>query len=814
MTLTQLLTKAISGLRMAGLKNIWQAFQYSSQKSKWERSFGNQTISRFSNCGKLISGRVVQNGLDIEFRSTQLHIRFLAPNLVRVTWGNPSAFPPYAIAKNNWSDVAVAGQETALAWKVETNEIKILVSYDGMIQFRDTQDRLILQQLPPEFAPLGWRQGSLIQPEECFYGLGEQAANLNLRGKKYHLWNSDPGGIYWPGDAPLYCNMPVYWGNHPNGKYLLFYENSYDGWIDLGSLDQSQNAHPKTDYVSASFSDGPYQYYFIPGPYDRAISRFTELTGRPTMPPRWALGYHQSLVAYQSEQDLQQLYLNFVQHHLPISAIHLDLEYMDGFRVFTIDEKRFPHFKDIAKYLDQHGCRLVGIVDAGVKEDHAYPIYQEGTSLEVFCPLPDGTLARGPVWPGWCVFPDFTKAKTREWWGKCYQRLLDAGITGFWNDMNEPAIFVLWGDPTLPKTTLHALENQAGDHRGVHNLYALLENQAAYEGLRNLRPQQRPFLLTRSGWVGIQRYAWKWTGDTACTWENLRQTVATVLGASLSGITYDGPDIGGFNGTPDPELYLRWFQLAAFLPFFRGHAVFITPKRCPWDFGEPYLSIAREFLQLRYRLIPYLYTLAWNANQNGQPLVRPLFWMQPEDQDFYSEERAFLLGDSLLVVPVTAPNAKQVTFLLPSGTWYSLWYEHLWTGKQTLTLSAELARIPVLVRAGTVLFMEEGQNLTLHVYPPIQDAITTTYLYTDAGDGTGPGRIDKFTLQRQKDMLILTWESQGDFAWSYSQTSVMLHGLAWKNANLDGIQFTYFKEAMPTTKFQKLQWQGCQPLEV
>lgn len=792
---------------MAGLQNVWYAFQYSYQKPKWDKAFGHRTVSRFSNCGKLMSGIPVANGLDLQFRNTQLHIRLLAPDIVRVTWGQPPAFPSYGIAKDNWPEVKIFCQENILSWKIETSELKIFVSYEGMIQFRDSQDRLILQQLPPEFAALGWRQGSVVQPQECFYGLGERATHLNLRGEKYHLWNRDPGGIYWPGDDPLYLNMPVYWGVHPNGNYLLFYENSYDGWIDLGSVESGQNTNSSTNYVTAEFPDGPYQYYFIPGPFQRAISRFTELTGRPAMPPRWALGYHQSLVAYKSEQDLQQLYLNFVQYNLPISAIHLDLEYMDGFRVFTIDKERFPHFKEIAQHLQQHNCKLVAIVDAGVKEDHSYQIYQDGMALEAFCPLPDGSIAKGPVWPGWSVFPDFTQAKTREWWGQCYRYLLDEGVTGFWNDMNEPAIFVTWGDPTLPMSTRHALEGHTAEHRGVHNLYALLENQAAYQELCNLCPQQRPFVLTRSGWVGIQRYAWKWTGDTACTWENLQQTISTVLGASLSGIMYDGPDIGGFNGNPDPELYLRWFQLAAFLPFFRGHSAFITPQRCPWDFGEPYLSIARNFLQLRYRLLPYLYTLAWNANQTGQPLVRPLFWLHPNDSDFFNEDRAFLLGDSLLVVPVTSPNAKQVVTFIPNGTWYSLWDEQVWTGKLLLTFPAELARIPVLVKAGTVLCMEEGTQLTLHLYPPANNEPIITYLYSDKGDGNGPSRIEKFTLQYQNNIITLTWDTQGNFSWPYSEVFVMLHHATWTMATADGKTFPYSKDALLLSPFKKLQYQ-------
>ncbi len=812
MSFRRILTKLWSGLKMSGGNNAVQAFWYSLKKQSWDNRFVHRDPPRFSGCGKIVAGKKIDNGLEVEFKNKKVQIEFLAADLVRITWGIPSNFPNYGICKTEWPKVTLEYQEGLLSWKVESSEMRIAVSYDGMIKFFDKAEHLLLCQLSPEFSPLGWRQCAMMQKQEAFYGLGERSCGLNLKGRRYRMWNSDPGGIYWPGDDPLYLCMPVYMGHHEQGNYLLFYENTYNGWIDLGSSDFDNLTEKYTpNYVSAEFDDGQYRYYFIPGPAKRCLERFTELTGRPELPPRWALGYHQSLVAYDNEQDLETLHQNFLQHKLPISAIHLDIEYMDGFRVFTIDSARFPHFKDIAQKLLENGCRLIAIVDAGVKDEFNFWVYQNGLNHEVFCAMPDRTLASGPVWPGWCVFPDFSNPNTRSWWQQHYPFLIQNGVTGFWHDMNEPAIFSIWGDPTLPLATQHSVDNQRGDHRSVHNVYALLENRAGYEALKRICPEQRPFILTRSGWVGIQRYAWKWTGDTACTWENLKATVGAVLGSGLCGIAYNGPDIGGFNGTPSSELYLRWFQLAAFLPFFRGHSAFITPKRRPWDFGEPYLSLTRKSLSWRYRLLPYFYTLAWQANQTGLPLVRPLFW-QYSDKEFIGYDESFLLGENLLVAPIYKEALRQIWVKLPEGGWYSLEKEELFAGGKSVQISVELASIPIFVRHGTVLPLEENEILKLHIYPPIVDKATmTTSLYSDAGDNYGPSRVDQFQLNRQNDMLTLTWAESGKFQWGYKNIQVVIHGIeSWKQTQCDGQIEQFQKDTLSITKFQKLQWIGCQ----
>jgi alpha-glucosidase len=467
----------------------------------------------------------------------------------------------------------------------------------------------------------------------------------------------------------------------------------------------------------------------------------------------------------------------FREHELPLSAIHLDIDYMRAYRVFTIDETRFPDLAKLAKELADAGTRMVTILDPGVMQDPGFSLFDEGVKRKMFCLLPDGAPVVGLVWPGWSVFPDFTNPDVRDWWGEQYRRLLDDGIAGFWHDMNEPSCFTAWGGFTLPTPTQHAMEGRGGNHRQGHNLYGLLMDRAGYEGLRKLRPEQRPWLLSRSGWVGLQRFAWNWTGDTETSWQSLQMTIPTVLGLGFSGIPYSGPDIGGFSGNPSAELFVRWFHLACFLPFFRTHSATGTLRREPWVFGEPYTSIIRKILQLRYSLIPYLYSLAWESSQHGFPIVRPLFWKEPEQERLWQVSDAFLLGNSLLVAPILEEGSQERELSLPSGEWYHFWDDALFEAKQNVRLEAPLDRIPLLVRAGCVLPMDEHGELVLHVYPAVKDSDGEAgFLYSDEGDGYGDWRVDRFQMKKRAEQLNVLWEKDGEYPFSYSKIHVQFHG--------------------------------------
>ncbi|MEB3178279.1 MAG: glycoside hydrolase family 31 protein [Nostocaceae cyanobacterium] len=799
-------------LRPIKLRRFFGSLFYPLQRDTLERQSCNlQTLTAVEEIGNIHTAEGTRIGGRFQFKHVELEICFLSDDLVRVDW-KPGIPPiPYGISRQNWSEVAVTFQQQEGNWVVSSKALKVIVSTDGSVEIQNNYGQILRSELPPgrpaklsqQIKGDGWVHQAQLRTEEHIYGLGERAAPLNLRTppnaqgetRSYRMWNYDAGGKYGPGTDPLYLCIPMYLGLHSTGSYLIFYENSYPATFSF------------TDTATAEFEGGALRYYFTTGSPAQLLERYTELTGRPPLPPRWAFGYHQSRWGYETEAAVREAAQGFLTHDLPLSAIHLDIDCQDGFRAFTIDPDRFPKLREFTQQLAAKGVRLITIINPGVKANRQHKLFQEGRSQDVFCKLPNGEPVIAPVWPGLCAFPDFTKPLARHWWSRQYEYLLDLGITGFWHDMNEPGVFVLWGDPSLPqRSTKHYLEGRGGDHREAHNFYGLLQAEAAYEALCEYQPQRRPFIVSRSGWAGLQRYAWTWTGDIETSWAGLRQTVPTVLNLGLSGIPYSGPDIGGFKGNPSAELYLRWFQMACFLPFCRTHSANNVKPRTPWGFGEPTLSIVRDFLRLRYRLMPYFYTLAWKATQTGYPLVCPLFWADSEDTNLWSVEDAFLLGDALLVCPIVEPGATSRSVILPRGHWYNFWNDALLEGAKEVNLEAPQHQIPLLVKAGSILPMEEEQKLVLHLYPPV-NGTCEGQVYSDAGDGFGESRLDCFLLTRDGESLELTCQQQGEYTFPYQSLQIHLHGVELKQVWVDGIETNIQENSLEVDNFMQIRFQ-------
>ncbi len=760
--------KALLAVRFIGLRNVLRTVRYSLWRDQLDRRLSVRNATSVQSPGDLLTFTPQPGGGDFRFERATLEVRFLAPDLVRLTW-TPGALPlPYALARQEWPSVNVQHCADEAGHHLSTDALRLSVHTDGTVAIADAEGRLLRRDHPPQRSGTTWELTSDFPPGLHACGLGDRAAPPDLPAGTYRLWNRDPGGSYGPGADPLYANIPVLFTAHAQGSLLTFYENPFPTKIALAG------DAPRITY---RVDDGALRFYLIPGPPERALARYTELTGRPPLPPRWALGFHQSRWGYMNEEQVRTVVEGFRRHDLPISAIHLDIDYMDGYRVFTVNRERFPDLKRLADDLHALGIHLVTILDPGVKRDPHFALYRQGVERGLFCTTPDGRPLHGLVWPGWTAFPDFTHPETRAWWRDQYAALLDAGVDGIWHDMNEPSAFAAWGDPTLPHVTRHRMEGRGGDHREAHNLYGLLMNHAGYEALRERLPDRRPWLLSRANWAGGQRYAWNWTADTESTWDALRMTIGMMIHSSLAGQPYNGPDIGGFSGAPDGELFIRWFQMAAFLPFFRNHAAKGTPPREPWVFGEPYLSIARDILRLRYRLLPYLYTLAWEATERGLPIVRPLWWDAPQREDLWAVDDACLLGSALLVAPVVSPGAETRDLFLPPGRWFHVWDDQIFDGDQTITLPAPLDRIPILARAGAVIPQESGTTLELHLYLPTKDSLGGGQVYLDAGDGYGPHRLERYTLAWDGDHLQLDRVVEGEYTFPYDSIRLFLHGI-------------------------------------
>jgi alpha-glucosidase len=743
--------------------------------------------------GGLVEFVPTERGAVVATEGGQVEIVLFAPNLARVHYdlgSGPTPEPvPYAIAKplEEWEPVAAKLLETPEAYLLVTEAMVVGVDRrTAQLFFADAAGRLLRADVDVSWGPGGaLRHRTALFEGESIYGLGERATAWNRRGRRHVLWNTDPGG-YGVGDDPINLNIPAYVGLLPHGEeeparsYLAFYENPHYAEFDLGRDVDNVAEH--------LFRGGALRYYVAAGPVPALLERYTELTGRHELQPLWMLGYQQSRWSYIPESRVRKLARDFRAHDVPCDVLHLDIDYMDGFRVFTWDREKFD-LPRLTADLAELGFKTIAIVDPGVKKDLGYEVYREGLYGGHFCALPDGDVFHAPVWPGLCAFPDFTSPEARSWWAENYRALTDAGIAGFWDDMNEPAVFSAGKDPTLPWVVRHALEGRGGDHAEAHNLYGLEMTHANYEGLARLQPDRRPVIITRSGWAGVQRYATGWTGDNESTWDSLRLTLPLVMGLGLSGLGFTGADVGGFVGEADGELFTRWAQLSAFLPFFRAHTAIGTADQEPWSYGEPYLSIVRRFIRLRYELLPYLYTAMWQLAEHGWPMARPLWWFDQHEEWLWEVDDAFLCGDDLLVAPIVGVGQDRRTVPLPRGAWYDFAMNGVRVGPERFERYAPLETLPLYVREGTVLPLGEvgpsveqrpDRFLRLHLYPLVGDGQSVSWLYEDAGEGLayreGERRVSRFIMERLGDRLTVTWEKTGGYGPPYEHVALTLMG--------------------------------------
>ncbi|WP_162798713.1 glycoside hydrolase family 31 protein [Thermus caldifontis] len=787
-----LLKKLWSAAQMAALLGpgvLFLAIQYARKRDRLEPK---APLPPWQGVGKPLGLKAIPGGVRVRFPEVELEAVFLGEDLLRLTWSPGEALPPYALAAGEGEAFPFEPERREGGHLLKTPRLALGVGEEGLTLW-DGAGRLLRREAYPERSGRAWRHRVRLAPGERVMGLGERAFPLDRRGEVFRFWNRDPGGSYGPGEDPLYLSVPLWLSLLPEGGYLAFYENPADGFADL-----------RGEEALVGFWGGPFLYYLIPGPLEEALARYLGLTGLPPLPPRWALGFHYARWGLRRREEVEEVVEGFLKRGLPLRAVHLDIDYMRGYRVFTVDEGRFPDLSGMVRAFGERGVRTVVILDPGVKAEKGFALYGEGLREGVFCRLPSGEVFLGPVWPGLAAFPDFTDPRGRAWWGEKLKGFLDMGISGFWLDMNEPALFAAWGEPTFPRSVRHGLEGQGGDHLLAHNLYGLLMARASFEGFWKHAPHRRPFLLTRAGFAGIQRYAWAWTADVESTWEGLRTTLWALLGLSLSGVYFVGSDIGGFSGDPSPELYLRWFQMAAFTPFFRLHSARWTKRREPWRLGEEVLAGVRWAMWLRERLLPYLYTLAYEASQKGLPLLRPLF-LQGGTPTAQAEgaglDEVFLLGKGLLVAPVLEEGARVKEVPLPPGRWYPWQEDGALEGPARVRLPAPLERIPLLVRAGSILPLLEEGGLVLHLYPG--EGGGEGSLYWDEGDGEGPYRLDGFRLLPAVGGYRLLWESQGEYPWPWEGVGLRLFGGRLLRAWVGGKAYPAGEEGARLPPFQE-----------
>ncbi|KAG8382052.1 hypothetical protein BUALT_Bualt05G0036400 [Buddleja alternifolia] len=575
-------------------------------------------------------------------------------------------------------------------------------------------------------------------PNTSFYGTGEVSGQLERTGKRVFTWNTDAWG-YGPGTTSLYQSHPWVLAVLPNGEALgVLADTTRRCEVDLRKESNikliSASAYPVITFgpfasptdVLVSFSRAVefatmlcclILHYFSSPFWLRIDGYFFEVlsSGTMFMPPKWSLGYQQCRWSYDSDARVREIAKTFREKSIPCDVIWMDIDYMDGFRCFTFDKacclsttsahpyhilsyqlplilsllmeeaiyfplrmERFPDPKSLVDDLHQNGFKAIWMLDPGIKNEKGYFVYDSGSKGDVWIQTADGKPFVGDVWPGPCVFPDYTQSSTRSWWANLVKDFISNGVDGIWNDMNEPAVFKTV-TKTMPESNIHRGDEELGgrqNHAHYHNVYGMLMARSTYEGMKLANEQQRPFVLTRAGFVGSQRYAATWTGDNLSTWEHLHMSISMVVQLGLSGQPLSGPDIGGFAGNATPKLFGRWMGVGAMFPFCRGHSETGTIDHEPWSFGEECEEVCRLALRRRYRLLPHMYTLFYMAHTKGIPVATPTCFADPKDLELRTHENSFLLGP-LLIYASTGRDEElyQMQHKLPKGVWLSFDFE-------------------------------------------------------------------------------------------------------------------------------------------
>ncbi|MFI5452431.1 glycoside hydrolase family 31 protein [Pedobacter sp. UC225_61] len=721
--------------------------------------------------------------------NARVEVRVVSDEIIRVRLAPHGVFLDdfsYAVPIVDQKVTTFKLEESEEYYAISTNTVTCKVKKeDFLISFTDNTSGTIMTQ---DTSPMHWEEnvefgGYYVYatkeclPEENFFGLGDKSGNMNLRGRKFQNWNTDAYSFGWDQD-PLYRTIPFYIGIHQGAGYGIFFDNTFRSYFDFGKENGA-----KTSFWA---DGGELQYYYIHGPHMMdVVKRYQTLTGTHQLPPKWALGFHQCRWSYYPEKKVRDIAESFRSHQIPCDAIYLDIDYMDGYRCFTWNKKYFPDPKKMIKDLLNIGMKTVVMIDPGIKVDDNYWVFKEGKENNYFCRRSDDYFMEGHVWPGRCQFPDFTNPTVREWWGGLYKELVDLGVAGVWNDMNEPAVF---GAGTFPNDVRHNYDGYRGSHRKAHNVYGMQMVRSTYDGLKKLQRNKRPFTITRAGYSGMQRYACVWTGDNVATWEHLKLGNIQCQRMSVSGVPFCGTDIGGFSGEPDGELFTRWIQLGTFSPFMRAHSAGDTAEREPWSFGEPFTSINRKFIELRYRLMPYIYSVFWEHHRYGFPILRPLVMLEQDKISNHYRQDEFTFGDKILVCPVLEQGAVSRIVYLPKGQWYNFWTHELLNGENEYTIAAPLEDMPLFVRAGSVIpeypvmqYVGEKpiDEVWLNVY--YADYEVNSFLFEDHGD-TFAYEQDiylekKFSVKGDGKNLFIKQDTEGLYTPNYELYDYNVIGL-------------------------------------
>ena len=706
------------------------------------------------------------NGVRVHRGDQTMEVTTLRDDVIRVRSWQGTAEPE----NSSWAVLPAAlrstGQATPEPAGFSTGKLHVAFGPDLMFTVTDNTGDILEQDAEPMV-----RRGTDFRiykhrtSDDHFFGLGDKPGPLDRSGETFTLWNTDHFGRQESTD-PIYKSIPFFLDVRRGRTIGVFFNNTFRSFFDFG--------REKADEYSFGSGDGPADYFLLYGPTPKQVlSDYAWLTGPTPLPPLWSLGFQQSRYTYSPESELVEVEHRLRADKIPTDVLWLDIDFQKNNMPFTIDPERFPNFPQLVKSLAADQFHLVVITDLHIARQPGigYDPYDSGVAGDHFLKLPDGSTYVGTVWPGPAVFPDFTQQRSLTWWGSLYKSFIAEGIAGFWNDMNEPAVFNT-PTKTMPDDVQHRIDmpgllKRTTDHREIHNVYGMLNSEGTYDGMLAARPNERPFVMTRASFAGGQRYAVTWTGDNSSTWNHLRMTMPQLMNLGLSGFSMAGADVGGFAGSPPADLLTKWLEVSAFQPIDRDHSAKGTRLHEVWVDGPAQEAIRRRFIEERYRLLPYLYTTIEHTAHDGVPMMRPLFVEFPEATtdghpfDLETGGSEFLVGSDLLVAPNPSPEEiASYEVHLPPGTWYDYW-----TGErferaaktatrdleqrdqlhsvQRLMITPTLDVLPVYVHGGSIVPIEPLTQsteetpkgpLTLRVYPATDRTTPCTgEVYADDG---------------------------------------------------------------------------------
>jgi len=747
-----------------------------------------------------------------------LKVTVLRDSLIRFRFTTKGYFSndfSYAIDKSQlhgYNFLELTEEETF--FQIRTSKVKCKIQkIDLRLSIFDLNDQLILED------ELGfhWEEsyeygGNIVKMSksskdgECFYGLGDKATQMNLKGKRVENFATDQYA-YQKDQEPLYKVVPFYIGLQNKQSYGIFFDNTFRTFFDF--------CQERRNVTSFWAEGGEMNYYFVYGPQMQdVVTTYTHLTGKPELPPLWVLGYHQCKWSYYPESKVKEITSKFRELKIPCDAIYLDIDYMEGFRCFTWNKEYFPDPKKMVAELAEDGFKTVVIIDPGIKIDKDYWVYKEGLEKDYFCKRADGPYMKGKVWPGECNFPDYTNPVVREWWAGLFKELIsDIGVKGVWNDMNEPAVMEV-PNKTFPMDVRHDYDGNPCSHRKAHNIYGTQMARATYHGVKRFAYPKRPFVITRSAYSGAQRYTSSWTGDNVATWEHLWIANIQVQRMCISGMGFTGSDIGGFAEQPTGELYARWIQLGVFHPFCRTHSSGDHGNQEPWAFDEEVINITRKFVSLRYQLLPYLYTMFWQYIEEGVPMLKPLVYYDQDDTQTHYRNDEFIFGDQILVCPILEPNAVGRRMYIPRGEWYNYWTNELVTGGREVWIDTKFDEIPLFVKAGAIIPKYpvqqyvgelEFDELTLDLY--YKNGKEKSVVYEDAQDGYDykKGRYSFLSLSTngKEKQLIVQLHKEGKYDTPYNKYKINLIGLPFRvtQIEIDNEKFEFDPNTLEANNF-------------